>query len=530
MAECLATPQAHEWRVAADEEYKALVDNDVFVECDRPDNKNILTTKWVPKVKLDADGNVARHKMRFVVRGFTQIPGVDVEETYAPTLKFDSLRLLLALATSMDLEVHQMDVKTAFLNGLIDKELYVEPPEGYKPTGRKVWRLRRALYGTQQAPRLWYQRCDTDLRGLGFTRLEADHTVYFRVADGRLVIIGLYVDDLIIISNRLEAIIDIKRELSKLYKMTDLGEASHILGMHIERNRPTRTTSISLGAYIDRILEQYGMNECRTVPTPLEVGDQLRPTTLPMTPEDVLFMRDKPYRSLLGALTWVMVAARPDLSHAVGVLGQFSTNPTPEHWAALMHVLRYVAGTRAHKLVLRGRKVGKEGMVNIVGFADADFASASMARKSISGWLYQVNGCTVSWSSKQQKNVSMSTTEAEYQSTAKAGMHGLWLRGFIGEIPFLKTLTPTRIYNDNAGAVAMMHNPIQHQRAKHIDRCWHFLRNIIAEDGTIDVVWMPTASMPADALTKSLPRVKLRRCTDIMGLLDYGSQIQRTSH
>jgi hypothetical protein len=305
----------------------------LYEEVERPRDRKVIDSKWVFKIKRGPNGEIEKYKARLVAKGFTQIHGVDYTDTFAPVTKFATIRALLALAAEYNLEIHQMDVKSAFLNGKLDEEIYLEPPPGFRPSRYMVWRLLRALYGLKQAHKSWYERLCAVFIALGFTRSQADHSVFYKVEDGVLIVVAVYVDDKLMLSKDQKAIDKLKKQLSREYEMTDLGEAHWILGMEIIRDRDKKTIELSQHQYIQSILERYDMANSRSVVTPIDPNVKLIKLDEPET--DV-----KEYQSALGALMYAMLATRPDLAFAVGALSKHAATPGHAHVTALKRVYR----------------------------------------------------------------------------------------------------------------------------------------------------------------------------------------------
>lgn len=260
----MASADAQQWEEATDSEYQSLQKAGTYELVELPPGRRAIGCKWVLKVKCGADGQIERYKARLVAMGNRQTAGLDYTEVFAPVAKFASIRGLFAIGTHFDLHIHQMDVKTAFLNGELDEEIYMRQPEGYVVAGKEqlVCRLRKSLYGLKQAGRAWYQRIDTVLtRELGFTRLHADYCIYIRVsteADSRRVVtyLALYVDDLLILCSCLAELSGIKERLAATFDMKDLGEAHFLLGLQVKRDRARGTLTLSQEEYVRRVLRR----------------------------------------------------------------------------------------------------------------------------------------------------------------------------------------------------------------------------------------------------------------------------------
>ena len=240
-----------------------------------PANTHLVDSKWVFKVKRNADSTIKKFKARLVARGFTQREGIDFNETYAPVVKFNTLRVLLALAAKLDLHVHQMDVITAFLNGDLDVEIWMRLPEG---TGAQTVKLRRSLYGLKQSPRLWNKVLDSFLRDLGFTISEVDTALYIRKTDTKILIVAVYVDDLTILASDLQDLADLKMTFAKRFKMEDMGELSYLLGLQVTRNRSKRTISIGQQKYIADMIDKFNLNGMRPNHIPMDPNLHLNAT------------------------------------------------------------------------------------------------------------------------------------------------------------------------------------------------------------------------------------------------------------
>jgi hypothetical protein len=495
----------NEWIKACNAELEVLKKFGVFEEVPRPQDRKVVGSKWVFHMKHGPDGQIERYKARVVAQGFSQVEGIDYNETFAPVTKFNSIRLLLALAARYDWEIHQMDVKSAFLNGELDEEIYLRPPPGYKAAPNTVWRLKKALYGLKQASREWYKTFLSELKTLGFTRIQADHCVFYKKIDGHDLIIAVYVDDNLILSDSLDLINKTKKELSSRFEMTDLGDVNWILNMEVTRNRPKRTIRLSQSQYIENILERHGMADCKPAATPMEVNLKLEQLDAPEV--DVT-----EYQQLIGSLMYGSLGTRFDITHEVGVLSRHNHTPGKQHHTAVKRVFRYLRGTSDCDVLFDG----KSPIEGPIVYSDADWAGNPIDRKSISGYTAILSGAAISWSSKKQSTVALSSTEAEYIAAARATQEATWIQTFLSEIghPLGK---PIPLYVDNQSAIKLIQNPVAHDRTKHIDIKYHFIRDAQAR-GIIKVEYCPTERQVADVLTKPLSREKHKRFTEQMGL------------
>jgi hypothetical protein len=340
-------------------------------------------------VKRDPEGNIVKHKARLVAKGYAQKHGVDYEEVFALVARLETIRLMLALVASGKWEVHHMDVKSAFLNGELQEEVYVQQPPGFQnfKQPRKVLKLSKALYGLKQAPRAWNAKLDQELVKLGFCKSSEEHAVYKRGSGDNLLLLGVYVDDLVICGPDKNRIHEFKQQMSKTFSMSDLGLLSYYLGMEV-RQKPGEIT-ICQRAYAAKIVEQCGMTGCNTVDTPMEQNCKLIPGR-PDLVRDVTKLR-----SIVGSLRY-LVNTRPDIAYSIGMVSRFMESPTSEHWAALKRIVRYIAGTTQY-----GCKYTCKSLMNLklLGYSDSDHAGDLEKRKSTSGVVFFLNGNVVTWTS-----------------------------------------------------------------------------------------------------------------------------------
>jgi hypothetical protein len=460
---------------------------------------------------------VERYKARLVAKGYSQQEGIDYNDTFAPVVKFSSIRILLSLGAYYDWEIHQMDVNTAFLNGELEEDIYMKQPEGFVIPGKEnlVCKLNKSLYGLKQSGRAWYMKLDTALLKMNFKRLKSDHCVYFLSVDKVLFYVAVYVDDILLLSNSLVHLNSLKNEISQLFNMKDLGEVHFILGIHIERDRRARTLTLSQSEYVKNVVTRYGMSSSHPVSTPLDVSVKLSKTDCPVTEVEINSMKDIPYQSALGAIMYAMIATRPDITFAVTALSQFSTNPGPQHWVALKRVLRYLNGTTDYKLTY-GCPGDDKNVPSLVGYCDADWGSNLDDRRSVTGYIFLLNGAAITWQSKKQPTVALSTVEAEYMAANQATKEAIWLRTFLGEVN-INIRSPTSIGCDSQGAMALTKNPEHHSRTKHIDIQHHYVREKV-DDKSIEFKFISTVDMMADVLTKPLLKPQHEKLIRLIGL------------
>lgn len=389
----------------------------------------------------------------------------------------------------------------------------MKQPEGFEELGPDyVCKLIRSLYGVKQASRVWNQKLHSVLVSMGFKRLESDRSVYLYQRGDDRIIVPIHVDDITLTSKSLEALDYFVKELASHFELRDLGPTHFLLGIEVTRDRPNRSIALSQTQYIDDMLDRYKMTESNPVSTPMDPGLRLDASMNASSSEDIAFMRTVPYLNAVGALLYLSLTTRPDIAHAASVLARFSSNPGPTHWKAVKHLMRYVKGTKHLKLVYRPDESGQL----FTSFADADHGGSKDTGKSTGGYLLKCGTGAVSWRSKLQPIVALSTTEAEYVAAVEAGKEMIWMRNLLGELEY-KFTSPSILSMDNQSAISVAKNPEHHGRMKHLDLRWYWLRDVV-EDGLISPQFIPTAEMPADLLTKPLPRVKVEICRKMMGL------------
>ena len=305
---------------------------------------------------------------------------------------------------------------------------------------------------------------------LGLSKCGADHSIYTKFRAATKIYVALYVDDLIIATNSLDELRDLKNGLAQRFAMKDLGELHFCLGIRIQRNREERSIMMSQTSYIDNVLARFGMTDCKPVTTPMDPGLRLTSAQKKATPEEIVQMKGVPYLAAVGSLMYAMLGTRPDLAFAVGVVSRYSSDPRPEHWAAVKRILRYLKGTREVAL----RYVG--GMtVSLVGYSDADWGSDHETRRSTTGYIFKINCAAVTWQSKRQPTVALSSTEAEFMSASQAASEAMWLRALLADLDYAQQ-DATVLYGDNRGCLALAKNPTLHARTKHIEMRHHFIR------------------------------------------------------
>ncbi|KAK8944290.1 hypothetical protein KSP39_PZI008184 [Platanthera zijinensis] len=321
------------WWDAMKDEMESMRLNKVWELVELPEGCRPIGSKWVFKTKKDSKDKVERFKARLVAKGFTQREGIDYHETFSPVSSKDSFRVIMALVAHYDLGLHQMDVKTTFLNDDLAEEVYMVQPEGFKSghSEQLVCKLNKSLYGLKQASKQWYLKFDEIVTSFGFEENKVDCCIYLKISGSRFIFLILYVDDILLASSDLALLHECKQFLSKHFDMKDLGEASFVLGIEIIRDRSHYTLSLSQKAYIERILERFSMLGCKHGDVPVLKDDRLSLSQCPKNDIERERMKDIPYASAVGSLMYAQVCTRPDIAFAVGLLGRYQSNPGPNH-------------------------------------------------------------------------------------------------------------------------------------------------------------------------------------------------------
>ena len=490
-----------EWRKAMDEEMESLRKNDTWALVTLPAGRHVVSSEWVFKSKTNPDGSLNRRKARLVARGFSQTAGVDYFETFAPVVRYESVRCVLSIAASHDMDMRQFDVKTAFLNGKLDEVVFMQQPDGYDDGTGRVCKLSRSLYGLKQSPRNWNARFTDFLIAEGFAATPEDTCVFMRKVDTDLIIVCLYVDDGLVCGADTTSVDRFIQKLRDTFEVT-VNEPDCYVGMEIKRDRESKSITISQRGYIARVLERFGLSDSKPVVSPIDAS-----VKLVVDSKDVITC---PYREAIGSLNYVSQITRPDITFAVNTLARFCTSPKAVHWNAVKRVMRYLKSTIDFSITYGGSE-------ELVGYCDSDWGGEELERRSTSGYVFTLFGGPVAWSSRLQKTTALSVTEAEYMSLAEALKECLWLRPFLVSLgQELIEATPMRV--DNQAAISLSKNPEFHKRTKHVGIRYHRIRQE-QDNKVVAVEYVPTESNPADILTKGVSSETLSRCLRILKIV-----------
>nr|KAJ0192955.1 hypothetical protein LSAT_V11C800440770 [Lactuca sativa] len=481
--------QDADWIKAMQEELNEFERHKVWTLVPRPSRKTITGTRWVYRKKVDKDGIITRNKARLVAQGFTQIESIDYGETFAPVARIEAIRLILAYASYMNFIVYQMDVKTAFLHGVLEEEVFLSQPPGFvdKDHPDFVYRLDKVVYGLKQAPRDWYETLTSYLLENGYRRGAIDNTLFIKNKGSDMVLVQIYVDDIIFgspnetLSKEFAEIMSQRFEMSMMWKMT------FFLGLEVQKQK----TSISIcqSKYISNLLVKYSLSDCKPASTPVSKTDKIHADP---TGTDV---NDSLYRGMIGSLLY-LTASRPDIMFGTILCARFQANPKESHLMAVKRIFRYLKGTQNLALWYP-----RDSAFELYGYTDSDYAGCNLDKKSTSGGCHFLGNRLISWSSKKQTSVAISTAEAEYVAAERCCAQLLWIQNQLLDYGFKFSKTP--VYCDNSSAIQITQNHVQHSKTKHIEIRHHFIRDNV-EKGKVVLEHVKTSEQLADIFTKAL--------------------------
>ncbi|GJY45093.1 zinc finger, CCHC-type containing protein [Tanacetum coccineum] len=443
------------WIEAMEAELDSINKNNTWTLTTLPTNHKAIGLKWVFKTKRDAKGEIIKYKARLVAKGYVQEQGIDFDEVFAPVARIETVRLILALAAYHEWQVHHLDVKSAFLHGELKEEVYVTQPEGFK-------------------------KCNLE------------QAVYTKKSKTSTLIVGVYVDDLIITGTPRKEIDLFKPQMKDKFEMSDLGLLAYYL--RIEVTQKGGEITIKQTGYINKILKEANMMESNDTKIPMDPGTKL------VKAEDGNSADATYYRSLIGCLRYLL-HTRPDLSYSVGLLSRFMQEPKDHHLKAIKQVIRYIKGTKEHGIVYK-----KDGDCKITGYSDSSYGIDIDQGEGTTGIVFYFGESPITWCTEKQPTVALSSCESEFMAATGAACQALWLKRLLSEITGWEEERIT-LKVDNISAIALVRNPVFHGRSKHIDIRYHFIRECI-ENGHINVEHISGELQRADILTKALPRLK----------------------
>ncbi|KAG8474611.1 hypothetical protein CXB51_031247 [Gossypium anomalum] len=461
-SEAISCEDSEKWMFSMQEEMESLHKNKTWDLVKLPKGKKTVCCKWVFKNKEGTPGvEEPRYKARPVAKGYSKIPGVDFTDVFSPIVKHSSIRAMLGIVTMHDLELEQLDAKTVFLHRELKEDICMQQPEGFTVSEKEdyVCLLKKSLL-----------RFETITKAV----------VQEKNSDGSFVYLLLYVDDMLIAAKDKGEIRKVKTQLSEEFEMKDLGPAKKILGVEIIRDRKASKLYLSQKGYIEKVLCRFNMQSAKPVSTPLGAYFRLSSAFSPQSDDEIEYMSHVPYFSAVGSLMYAMVCSRPDLSYAVSAVSRYMANPD-----------------------------------GVIGYVDADFAGDLDRRRSLTGYVFTIGGYAISWKATLQTTIALSTTEVEYMAITEAYKEAIWLKGLFSELN--EDLQISTVFCDSQSVIFHTKDQIFHERTKHIDVRYHFVRDIIAR-GDIVLSKISTHKNPADMMTKSLPITKFEYCLDLVGV------------
>ena len=510
--EAMSSRDASFWREAINDEMDSIMSNNTWILVDLPAGSKPISNKWVFRRKYNTDGSIQTFKARLVAKGFKQKQGIDYFDTYAPVARLTSIRVLMAIASIHHLYVHQMDVKTAFLNGNLDEEIYMEQPEGFVLPGneKKVCKLIKSLYGLKQAPKQWYEKFDSVILSHGFKHNNADKCIYSKFVDDFGVIICLYVDDLLIFGTNMHGVNDTKKYLTSQFKMKDLGEVDTILGIKVKKN--SGGYSLCQSHYIEKVLLKFKHLKFKEANTPFD-------SSIKLLENSGRAVAQLEYASAIGSLMYAMHCTRADIAFVVCKMSRYTSNPSIEHWKAIGRILGYLKRTINLGLFYN------DYLAVLEGYSDASWITSASDNKSTSGWIFTIGGGAVSWASKKQTCITHSTMESEFIALVAAGKEAEWLRNLLFDIQLWPQPMPSiSLYCDSEATLSRAYNKVYNGKSRHISLRHEYVRQLIT-DGVINVVYVRTNKNLADPLTKGLARDLVKDTSSGMGLKPFFERI-----
>nr|GEV85574.1 retrovirus-related Pol polyprotein from transposon TNT 1-94 [Tanacetum cinerariifolium] len=486
----------HSWIESMQDELNQFERLQVWELVPRPKGKNIIALKWLWKNKCDAENIVVRNKTCLVAKGYRQEEGIDFEDSFAPVARLEAVRMFIAYAAHKNITIFQMDVKTAFLNDPLKKEVYVSQPEGFMDPEfpNHVYRLKKALYGLKQAPRAWYDKLSSVLIEHGFTKGIVDPTLFTRCHGGDILLFQVYVDDLIFRSTNPDFSKCFANLMKNNFEMSMVGELKFFLGLQVHQS--PRGIFISESQYAIELLKKHVLDECVSMSTHMET--KRLDSDLQGTPTD-----QTTYRRMIGGLMY-LTASRPDIAYATFVCARYQVRPTIRHLKEVKRIFRYLR--QSYNM---GLWYPKDSGFELIAYSDADHVGCKDDCKSTSGGLQFLGGKLVSWSLKKQDCTAMSTTEAEYVSSSACCAQVIWMRTQLLDYGYKYNRIP--MYCDSKSVISISCNPVQHSKTKHIDIQFHFIKEHV-EKGTVELYFVGTEYQLANLFTKAL----LKECFEYL--------------
>jgi hypothetical protein len=509
--DAMSSKQKDKWMEAMKEELKSINENDTWESADLPINRKSIGSKWVYKIKRDENGNIVQYKARLVAKGFTQKFGSDYDEVFAPVARAATLRTLLSYAGKNNYIVKQFDVKTAFLNGNLQEEIYLRPPPGFE-TGNKVMRLKKSLYGLKQAAKVWNDTLNSELNKIGFRQCETDKCLFVLSEQNNLCYLLVHVDDFLLASASEALISKCSHRIGKSFQIKELGEIKHYLGIDVLRDGKGNFL-ISQTPYIEKIIQSAGLCDAHTSKYPIDPGYF-------KTVDEKYLSNNHEYRKLIGMLLYLTVHSRPDISASVAILSQKIEKPSVTDLNEVKRIVRYLSGTKHYVLAL-SRSANHNGLI---AYSDANWAEDRVTRKSNSGYFCSFNGGAISWFCRRQELVSLSSTEAEFIALAESCKETVWLQRLLKFFP-THSEQITCVNVDNQSCLKMVENDKFSNRTKHIDTRFYFTKDLV-NTKQLKLKYVATEHNLSDLFTKPLGPTRIKYLRELVGLTEVSTTLR----
>lgn len=501
--EAIQCLEKDKWIEAMNEEIKCLNDNNTWNLVNLPESKHAVGSKWVFKRKLNENNQVVSYKARLVAQGFSQKFGTDYDEVFAPVIRPSTFRLLLAVSAKRKYIVKQFDIKSAFLNGELQEEIYLKQPPGFQ-INNQVYRLKKSLYGLKQAARVWNSTIHQVFVENNFKQSQIDKCLYIKHLDSNSCYIIIHVDDILIAGSDEDTVNQIRDKLSSKFQIKDLGQIKYFLGIQIKQDS-NGDYFINQESYIDKIVIESKLSDAKSSKFPLDTG------YYKLQNSDLLPDNEE-YRKLIGMLLYISTNTRPDISSSVSILSQKVCKPSKLDLNEVKRVIRYLNCTKKLNL----RLSNQNSVSDLIMYSDANWAEDRVDRKSNSGYIIFGFGGTISWACRKQISVSLSSTEAEYIALSEATQELIWQQRLAQDFS-INIQYPVKILADNQSAIKMIDNHKFSNSTKHIETRYHYIKDI-KEQGLINVKYVPAEDNIADMLTKALGGIKIKELRTKAGL------------
>lgn len=491
--QAIESEDSDHWMKAMKKEMESLVGFKTWCLTKLPENRKAIGCKWVFKTKRNENGEISRYKARLVAQGFSQKYGVDYNEVFAPVGRSTTFKIFMSFAGSRNYVVKNFDFDTAFLNGILKEEIYMQQPEGFQTGENDVCKLQRSIYGLRQSARVWNQALHEILVKLKFVQSEHDKCLYVLSERENFCYLLVHVDDIVMASKDTKLIDLVERQISQKFKLKDLGRIRQFLGIDVSKDE-SGNFHFSQKRYIHQIVEAAGLVDARESKYPLAEGYFKLDHNSKSSVE-----QHKLYRKLIGMLLYLANHSRPDISASVSILSQHVNSPSQTDMNELKRIIRYLKKTKDLELKLNDMSLSDH---KLECFSDANWAEDRETRKSNTGYFFKLNGGAISWCCRKQNLVTLSSTEAEYVALAETCKEAIWIQHIVNFFePYNETCLT--INTDSQSCIKMVQNDKFSNNTKHIDTRLHFIKDLVRQK-KVQLKYVPTTDNIADLFTKPL--------------------------